>query len=418
MDDTIIFNMRNLVSGDLNHPLLDADCILIRDGKIAEIGKKRDIDTGNAAQHIDANGMTVIPGLIDPHLHTLIGDWSQISRCIGYLEAMLLAGTTTVISQGDCATAGLREDDPAAVKALAILGARTYKNYKPGGALKVHGGGVMLVNGFTEKDIKEMHDAGCRMVAEIGGWGAYKYNDIKDMLGWARKYNMITSMHYAPTCIPGSAPLGTDEALQIKPDIVAHVNATGVGGGEGLGIEAVGRLIKETKYFIEFIMVSANYKIGLEMVNILKERDELSRLVIGSDSPIGTGLLPSAILRGITFISSMNEIPAEKAIAFGTGNNAKAYRLNTGMIEVGREADILVIDAPSGSKYDALKAMEHGDLCGTAMIMVDGKIVAFRGRDTRPIEKGIKINGIEHKPWKSFEDYLFGPSEYELGKIV
>jgi enamidase len=398
--------------------LLDADCIVIRDGKIAEIGKKEDMDTKNVELEIDANGMTVTPGFIDPHLHSYIGDWSQISRCIGYMEGMLLAGTTTVMSQGDCAVAGLRVDDPISAKAVAILGRKTYDNYKPGGALKVHGGGIMLVKGFTENDFKEMHDAGCRMVAEIGGWGAYKYEDIKDQLEWAREHDMIITMHFAPTAIPGSGPLATEEALLIRPDVAVHVNMTGNGGGANLGVEGIRRVIEETDCFIEFAMVSCNYKMSVEMVKILAERDELSRLVTGSDSPIGTGLLPSAMLRAVTFISSMNGIPAEKAIACATGNNAKAYRLSTGVFEVGREADILVIDAPLGSKYDALKAMEHGDLCGTAMIMVDGKIVALRGRDTRPIEKGIKIQGVEYKPWRSAEEYLFGPYEYSFGKIT
>ena len=66
-----------------------------------------------------------------------------------------------------------------------------------------------------------------------------------------------------------------------------------------------------------------------------------------------------------------------------TGNAADLYGLNTGKIEVGREADLQVIDCPPGScGTDALKAIECGDPFGNSMVIVDGRIIAFRGHDS------------------------------------
>src|SRR5215213_5098518 len=44
--------------------------ILVRDGKIAKIGKN--LSSGNGARVIDATGKYVSPGIIDAHSHTMI----------------------------------------------------------------------------------------------------------------------------------------------------------------------------------------------------------------------------------------------------------------------------------------------------------------------------------------------------------
>jgi len=100
-----------------------------------------------------------------------------------------------------------------------------------------------------------------------------------------------------------------------------------------------------------------------KIVELLKEEKELNRVIIGSDTPVGTGVIPLAILRVILQVSSLNNLPAEKVIALTTGNTVKVCGLNTGKIEEGREADILAMDCPIGSVGEnALKAIEVGDI--------------------------------------------------------
>ncbi|NAY82595.1 MAG: hypothetical protein GU362_06980, partial [Thaumarchaeota archaeon] len=60
---------------------------------------------------------------------------------------------------------------------------------------------------------------------------------------------------------------------------------------------------------------------------------------------------------------------------------------------------------------DALGAIENGDMVGTAMVMVDGKIVALRGRDSRPTTKYIKLNGKELGV-KDPNEALFDPPRF------
>ena len=76
-----------------------------------------------------------------------------------------------------------------------------------------------------------------------------------------------------------------------------------------------------------------------------------------------------------------------------TGNSAKVYdKLNTGIIAVGREADLVFMDAPMGSVANtAVEAFECGDVPGLSIIMVDGVIKAAKSRNTPPCKRAAKV---------------------------
>ena len=79
-------------------------------------------------------------------------------------------------------------------------------------------------------------------------------------------------------------------------------------------------------------------------------------------------------------------------MACATGNTARVYRLNRGLIAEGREADLVVCDAPIGSVAgDALAALTAGDLPGISMVLVDGKITIGRSRNTPPAARAAEV---------------------------
>ncbi len=412
MGKVVITNIGKIISGNLKQPVLKADTIVVQEGKISQIGFSGEVDVENAQHIVDANGMVVTPGFIDSHTHQLIGDWNPIHNSLRWMESYLLAGVTTLISQGEAVTPGY-PGDPAGMKAMSIAAAKCYKNFRPGGALKVHGGAVSLVEGFTEDDFREMAEAGVWLVAEIGCFGIAQPDKVKPMVGWARKYGMKVTMHLAPPSVPTSTGLGAHEIMEVNPDIVAHVN----GGSTAAPLRDVEMLVKETDLPLEFVF-NGNPKVGVEMIRMMVERKVFHRLIIGSDSPTGNGLIPTAVLRTVVQISSLNEVPAETVIAAATGTTADVFGLkDVGKIEVGRAADLLVIDKPAGSVgADALEAIEAGDIPGTAMIMVDGRIVAYRGRDTRQTARYVKVDGVE-KRIMTPEDYLYGPYRFS-GEVL
>ena len=402
MAKTVITNIGTIVSGDVRKPLLKGDTIVCQDGKIGAVGFAKELDIGQAEFVIDAVGMAVTPGLIDPHTHPAIGDWTPRQKSLDWMEGALNAGVTTLISQGAVMVQG-RPTDPAGAKALAILGAKTSQNFRPGGGLKTHQGTIILDAGLTEADFREMAENGVEVVAEIGGSGLYKPEDVKEMVGWARKYKMTIGMHCGGRSIPGSAKVWADMIMEVKPDIIIHLN----GGSTGAPWAEVEKLITQTDFMIE-VIYNGNPKLMYDIVELLKGRDELHRLVLGSDTPIGIGLIPTAILRCIVQVSSLNKIPAEKVIAMASGTTAGAYKLNTGKIEVGREADLLLMAPPADSVSEtALKAIGIGDTPAIGIIIIDGQIVTTRARNTGQSTTLAKINGRDVSA-PGIQQYLFG----------
>jgi enamidase len=83
----VIRNIGLILSGDLARPILDGDTIVAVDGRIAQVGAAKDCDTGNADRIVDAHGTTVVPGLIDSHVHPVLGDWTPRQNQFGWIDS-------------------------------------------------------------------------------------------------------------------------------------------------------------------------------------------------------------------------------------------------------------------------------------------------------------------------------------------
>ena len=100
---------------------------------------------------------------------------------------------------------------------------------------------------------------------------------------------------------------------------------------------------------------------------MLKDAGQFERLLIATDTPTGSGIMPLGMLYTISHLASLAKIPVEWAIAAATGNNADVYRLNSGYLRPGRDADVAVIDACAGGSQDnALDALRNGDIAAVA----------------------------------------------------
>ena len=157
-DKLVIKNIGLLLSGDLEKPILDADTLVVVDGRIAEVGKAAEVDTGNAAVTVDAKGTAVTPGLIDSHVHPAFGDWTPRQSQLNWIDSFLNGGVTTMISAGEVQLPR-RPKDIVGLKAMAIASQRWYENFRPSG-VKMHAGAPVLEEGMEEHDFKELADAG------------------------------------------------------------------------------------------------------------------------------------------------------------------------------------------------------------------------------------------------------------------
>jgi enamidase len=373
---TLITGIGQVVSGDVAAPLLDADTIAIRDGRIEAVGRSLG---GDADVVIDAVGTTVLPGLIDSHAHPVVGDFTPRQRTIDFIESSLHGGVTTMISAGEPHTPG-RPKDIVGLKALAIAINHAYANLRPGG-VKVIAGAPILEQGLVEADFAEMAAAGVRLVGEIGLGSVKTGADAAPMVGWARAHGMVSTFHTGGPSIPGSSAIDATAVLEAGPDIAGHIN----GGTTSLSEADIERLIAADTGIALELVHCGNGRTALVALRRAGEAGALGRIILGNDAPSGTGVVPLGILRLMAHLASLGDVPPEVVVAMATGNTARVHRLDTGVIEPGRAADLVIADAPVGSVADtALGALANGDLFGISMVLVDGVVVIGRSRNTAP----------------------------------
>ncbi|USZ73695.1 amidohydrolase family protein [Natronosalvus halobius] len=126
-----------LIDGISEEPLSDGR-IVIEDGRITAVGTRSEVSVPGDAERIDHSNETVLPGLIDAHLH--INGWrslqpfdmttldivTQTARATEDLKVLLRGGFTSVRDCGGPTGLGLRE----AVEEGSIAGPRIYTSWK------------------------------------------------------------------------------------------------------------------------------------------------------------------------------------------------------------------------------------------------------------------------------------------------
>src|ERR1700704_683144 len=377
----VIRNIGLLLSGDLDQPILDADTLVAVGDRIVAVGREKDVDTSGATTTIDANGVALAPGLIDSHVHPVCGDWTPRQNQLGWIDSYLHGGVTTMVSAGEVHTPG-RPRDVVGLKAMAIFAQRAFQSFRPGG-VKIYAGAPVIEHGMVEDDFKELAAAGVTILGEVGLGSVKDGKTAKRMVGWARKYGIQSTIHTGGPSIPGSGLIDKDVVLEADADVIGHIN----GGHTALPLDQIRCLCEQCKRAIE-IVHNGNEKAALFALHTARELGELHRVILGTDSPAGSGVQPLGILRMIAMLSSLGEVPAEQAFCFATGNTSRMRKLDSGLIEVGRPADFALIDkAQHSAGKDMLDSVRLGDLPGVGMVVIDGLVRIGRSRNTPPAEK-------------------------------
>ena len=96
------------------------------------MGFLKDMEEKAAQTVIDCAGTTVTPGLMDSHGHPVLMDFTPRQNQSDFLDSGVHGGVTTAISAGEVHLPG-RPNDPAGIKALAILAAKSFAKFRPGG---------------------------------------------------------------------------------------------------------------------------------------------------------------------------------------------------------------------------------------------------------------------------------------------
>ena len=377
----VVKNVGLILSGDLARPILDADALVAINGRISAIGRAADLDFSGATTTVDANGVTLAPGLIDSHVHPVAGDWTPRQNQLGWIDSYLHGGVTTMISAGEVHTPG-RPKDVVGLKAMAIFAQRAFSAFRPGG-VRIHAGAPVIEHGMVEEDFKGLAEAGVTMLGEIGLGSVKDGSTARQMVNWARKYGMQSTIHTGGPSIPGSSLIDKDIVLEADADVIGHIN----GGHTALPDDQILSLCESSSRALE-IVHNGNERAGLLTLRTAKELKQFHRVILGTDSPAGSGVQPLGILRMIAMLSSLGDVPAEVAVCFATGNTAKIRNLDCGLIAVGRAASFVFMDrAQHSAGKHVLDSIQKGDLPGIGMVIIDGMVSAQRSRNTPPATK-------------------------------
>ncbi len=378
---TAIVNAGRMFTGDLASPLLEAGAIYMENGIIRAVGNVDDALIDKADVVIDAAGAMAAPGLIDSHVHITFGDYTPRQKTVGFLESYVHGGVTTAISASEVHTPG-RPKDPAGVKALALAAMKCFETYRPGG-MKVHAGALILEPGLMDADIAEMAGLGLKLVK--AGFGAFDTPyDYAPLINSARAYGLISMVHTGGASIPGSSGIWAEHLVAMQPDISFHVN----GGPVAIPEEGFDRLIHETNVAMQ-LCTAGNLRTALLIADKMAKTDTLDRLLIATDTPTGSGIMPLGILYTITHLVALGGMRPEVAVAAATGNNARRFNLNSGFLAPGRDADVILLDAGAGgSRSDAYSAILNGDIPAISAVVTAG-IPRFVGA-SRNTPRGIR----------------------------
>jgi enamidase len=235
------------------------------------------------------------------------------------------------------------------------------------------------------------------LIGEIGIGSVTDVSVAAEMVRWGREFGMKSLTHTGGPSIPSSRLMVAEEILEIDPDVIGHIN----GGHTALPHKQIQCLCERCNRALE-VVHNGNEFAALYAVRTAREMDRLDRVIIGTDAPAGSGVPALGMLRMISLISSLADLPAEEVVCFATGNTARLHELNCGSIEIGREADLVIADMAQGSDgATLLESIQLGNLPGIGMVIIDGKPLVHPSRNTPPANRLPSIKCATRKGYEA-----------------
>ncbi|RSY87403.1 amidohydrolase family protein [Sphingomonas koreensis] len=394
--------MVDVVAGTVvEHP-----AVFIEDGRIKSIADARTVRWGSDVRHIDLSGKTILPGLIDMHVHLdanpLYGGYTGLQftdsfwaiQGVANARAMLKAGFTTIRNVGseNYADVGYKQameegliEGPRIVPAAHALGAtggHCDQTYLPP-SFKAKG--VAVGDGPQELRVKvrEQRKYGAEVIKICATGGVFSRNtepgqqqlseeEMRAIADEAHQWGLRVAAH-----AHGAA--GIKAAIRAGIDTIEHVSLV---DDEGIRL-AVAR--KQPVWFSMDIF-NTDYtqaegkKNGVLEDNLRKDREVAQiqrdnfrkahaagvRMVFGTDAgvmPHGTaaGQFRTMVTYGMTPLEAIRAATLNAAEALGRSRDV-------GAIAVGRYGDIVAVDG------DPLK--DVGVLTAVKAVIKGGKLVS------------------------------------------
>jgi enamidase len=306
MSSLLVKNIAEFFTGDLAQPQLPINSVLIENGRIAAFDPTSE---PRADAVLDAGGSAVMPGLVDGHVHPVLGEWTPTQDTIGWIGNYLHGGTTTMVSAGELHVPGLDYEHLTAelVTSLAVVTRSTTGRVRWSG-VKVHAGTVLLVPGMKETHFDRLAAAGTILAKFLFFPLSTHKEEALQYTAWCRARGIRTKVHTGGVSRSGLSHICGHEILAwLQPDIAAHVS----GGPIPMSDADLDRVIDETSFALE-ICSSGNYGSTQRAVRRMKEHGQLHRLVMGTDTRAAPGLFRAACCDSCAFCAPFAGYPRGK----------------------------------------------------------------------------------------------------------
>jgi imidazolonepropionase-like amidohydrolase len=319
--------------------MLSNQVVLIKGDRITDVGANLAIPAG--AKVIDLSGVTVLPGMIDTHVHVNTGVTSATSAAQRALIALanaqtdLNAGFTTVMdmdSRGGYNTVDLRDS----IKSGFVMGPRMQvvgqslnqraTNYYPDTQLRFQ-------EGFTEdKNVNSPQLARAAVrEAKLHGVDFIKIYTTQDFVGQMHMWKPDATLVNSPSLAPDEVAAITDEAHRLGLKVACHTY-----GGEGMfsclnaGVDAPNHLLELDETGIKVLLAkketfvpTIDDLIALEKPDLAETGGKNSRLKLMEQA------FRRALAAGVTMAFGSGATSA--AIPHGKQGNQFGYFVKWGM---------------------------------------------------------------------------------------
>ena len=378
---TVAYRAARVFDGVSEHAIEDG-AVLVEDGRILSLGPAADLPTGTKIT--DLGDVTLLPGLIDAHVHLV---WSASAephevveresraltalRCANNAALHLRAGVTTVRDVGS--TDGLAIEVGRAVQ-LGIL---------PGPKVVAAGRAIAMTGGH-----------GWFLGREADGAEAVRHAAREEMKAGATCIKLMASGGvYGHAEEPGSPQLtveemraGVEETHKAGRKVAAHAySVEAVGNALDAGVDSIehgsfidrdtaGRMRESGTYLVPTMSVyramsergpelGAPEYIRRKTAEVLKASREAFRVALEAGVPVAAGTdcgapgHPHGTLPEELMLMVESGASPIQALRFGTSAAADLLGLGdeVGSLEPGKRADLLAVDGDPTSEILALR---------------------------------------------------------------
>jgi imidazolonepropionase-like amidohydrolase len=369
-------------------PAIRNAVILVDGTKIREVGEEEEVDLprGREVEEIDCSTMTVLPGLIDSHVHLALGAGSYYEEMVAHSDAHLLltgfANARSVLDAGittvkDLGTRNRVAFDLREASEMGII--QTPRLLLSGRAITMTGGHFYFCNavadgyGEVRKEARRLIEEGADVIKVMASGGgtritdrrrsSYSVEELKGATDVAHNAGKTAVAH----CHATQAILN---ALEAGFDVIEHcsfLEPEGKYPGH-MFREDIAREIAKAGVLVDHVMPATVDPIVLEykFENFIGLRRAGVQMLAGTDD------LFLDLMGQLPFVLELmvrGGMTPMEALLSATLKSAEAMGLDSliGTVERGKEADLIAV---RGNPLEDIRS-----LASTALVMKAGKVI-------------------------------------------